>query len=561
MFISYSRRDIDFVTELRTTLEARDFTTWVDQRNIAPAVDWREEIDDGIAVSDALIVVVSPDYAASEVCDDEVERAGSLGKRIIPIVCRDTAPESVPAAVAARNWIFCRTDDEMRVAHDQIDEALRVDPDWAKEHTRLLGRALEWQRRSEDKSVLLRGAELAAGEAAVTATRPDGQPQVTPLQRRYVQASRAAATKRSRRVVAISLAVAIVSIALAVIAVLQRFEANRQRDTAQQRERLAESRSLAAEASQLIGFEDDTAALLAVEALRLEPTAEARDALLGALATDPDRLTSLRVGRQEGHSPATVSDPTGRFVVSDEGSVVTDTTTGETQRLIELDPTLTVVALRDVSFDPAGTRFVFHNLPAGSYEVYDVRDGLPGRELAGVAVEGLLLDAVFRSDGRLVALWTADEDEIIEDLRLTVFDDAGSELFSARFTGRIPEDIELEDAFVVMATDTDLGAIVTIDGEAQLFSPSSARFIGPLLPSECTPDCTQNEIVAAAAALGTLGDDMLTVTDHTSLQLSWTLDVEDWIDAACALAGRDMTTSERSRFLSEVSAAPTTCPQ
>ncbi|MDJ0768052.1 MAG: toll/interleukin-1 receptor domain-containing protein [Ilumatobacter sp.] len=571
VFISYSRRDADFVDGLRRTLEQRDYETWVDETDIAPSVDWREEIHDGIATSEALIVVVSPDYAASEVCGEEVGRAEALGKRIVPVVCRDTEPASVLPVVAARNWIFARTDDEIAAAVGKIDEALSVDPDWAKEHTRLLGRALVWDQRNQDASILLRGSELDAAETAVAAERPIEQPQVTELQRRFVQASRTAATKRSRRLVLVSAAVAAVSIALAVVAVLQTFEANEQRDTAQARERLAESRSLAAQAMQLVEFEPETAALLAVEAMRLEATAEARDALLTALAANPAGLDELDIGEESDHNPTSFLDPSGRYEVSDEGSLITDTTTGDTQRMIELDPDETIVALRDTTFDPTGTRVVFHNLPAERYEVFDVSDGLPARELPSPSVEGFVLDAAFRADGRLVALWTTDDpdaagdeddegdDELISDLRLTVFDDDARELFSARFNGRIPEGIDLRDSFVVMSGDEDLGAIVTIDGEAQLFSPSSARFIGPLLPSDCTPDCTEIEIIAGAAALASLGGDELAVTDHTSTRRTWTLDVDDWIDAACAAADRELTAQERERFLSDVSAGSSAC--
>lgn len=102
-----------------------------------------------------------------------------------------------------------------------------------------------------------------------------------------------------------------------------------------------------------------------------------------------------------------------------------------------------------------------------------------------------------------------------------------------------------------MSNEEDLGAIVTIDGEAQLFSPSSARFIGTLLPSDCTNDCTEIEIVDAAAALAVIDLQSLAVTDHRSVQRTWTLAVNDWIDTACDLAGRELTTNERTRFLSD----------
>jgi hypothetical protein len=47
VFISYSRRDIDFVKHLVQTLETIRIDNWLDQDDIEPAVDWREPIQAG----------------------------------------------------------------------------------------------------------------------------------------------------------------------------------------------------------------------------------------------------------------------------------------------------------------------------------------------------------------------------------------------------------------------------------------------------------------------------------------------------------------------------------
>ncbi|MDA0365333.1 MAG: toll/interleukin-1 receptor domain-containing protein [Chloroflexi bacterium] len=559
VFISYSRRDRDFVVELREALEGRDYATWVDETDIAPSVNWRAEIHNGIESTDALLVVVSPDYAASAVCVEEIERASELGKRIVPIACRDTDPALLHPAVAERNWIFWRNDGERAAAVEKVDEALRVDPDWTKEHTRLLSRALQWQRGGHDKSPLLRGSELEAAEAALVVSRSPGQPQVTDLQREFVRASRTDASRRSRRIVGISLGVAAVSLTLAVFAVLQTVEANHQRDTARERQRVAQSRSLSAQALQIVDSEPDTAALLAVIALRLAPTVEGRDALLIALDQEPTALRSLNIVTEAGTAVTSIPDPTGRFEVSEEGSLLRDTATGETQTLIERVPGGSEVALRDASFSPDGTRLVFHNLPEARFEVFDLSDGLPGAVLPSPVVDGHTWDAAYRNDGRLVALWSSSDQA--EDLFLTVFDDAARPIFNAPFTDRLPEGVDLQDSFLVMSPDEDMGAIVTVDGEAQLFSPAAAQLLGPLLPVDCTPDCGDVDVVAAANALGKLERDVLSTTDHASVRRIWTLELGRWIAAACELAGRDLTLGERARFLTDLSEPMVACPR
>jgi len=45
VFISYSRRDIDFVRHLFDQLTAHDRQPWADWQDIPPTADWLAEID------------------------------------------------------------------------------------------------------------------------------------------------------------------------------------------------------------------------------------------------------------------------------------------------------------------------------------------------------------------------------------------------------------------------------------------------------------------------------------------------------------------------------------
>jgi len=55
VFISYSRRDIDFVRHLFDQLTARDREPWADWQDIPPTADWLAEIYDGIEAADYLV--------------------------------------------------------------------------------------------------------------------------------------------------------------------------------------------------------------------------------------------------------------------------------------------------------------------------------------------------------------------------------------------------------------------------------------------------------------------------------------------------------------------------
>ena len=61
VFISYSRRDTDFVRRLHEALNARGRDTWVDWEDIPLTAEWWEEIKTGIEATDSFVFIISPD--------------------------------------------------------------------------------------------------------------------------------------------------------------------------------------------------------------------------------------------------------------------------------------------------------------------------------------------------------------------------------------------------------------------------------------------------------------------------------------------------------------------
>jgi hypothetical protein len=91
IFISYSRRDQEFVTRLASDLSERIPGVWFDQSAIQMGQQWHEEVLDGIRESKAVIVVLSPDALGSQYVREEVNRALELGKFIFPVLFRPGA--------------------------------------------------------------------------------------------------------------------------------------------------------------------------------------------------------------------------------------------------------------------------------------------------------------------------------------------------------------------------------------------------------------------------------------------------------------------------------------
>lgn len=308
VFISYSRKDRAFVQQLHAALIDRGRDSWVDWEDIPLSADWLAEIYNGIEAADAFVFVISPDSVISEICGLEVAHAVEHHKRLIPVLRREVDTKLVPQPVGAHNWIYFRESDAFGEAFDRLLSALDTDLEWVHAHTRLLTRALEWQRRDADASLLLRGNDLQAAEGWMVRAARELAPSPTSLQRQFVLASRRAATRRQRSLLGAVSTTLVVTLLLALLAVFQwrsavtargvaedaRATAETQRTVAEEQARRALSRQLAAQALNRASSSLDLALLLGVWATRTEPTIEALSSLLTTLQASPHLRTSLR---------------------------------------------------------------------------------------------------------------------------------------------------------------------------------------------------------------------------------------------------------------------------
>ncbi|MFN8149206.1 MAG: toll/interleukin-1 receptor domain-containing protein [Candidatus Nanopelagicales bacterium] len=345
-FISYSRTDREAALALADGLRGRGRTLWVDWEGIPPTAEWMSEIRRGIDRAQGVLFLLSPASVRSSVCRDEVAHAVTAGKRIVPVVVADVEPDDAPEELRRLNWVFARPTDDLATSLDQIEQGLDLDLEAVRTHTRLLVRSTEWRESGDDKGRLLRGAELDEAEHWLAADPADPAP--TAEQRRFIQTSRSAATRRQRRlVVTVSLAL-VGSLLLAGLALVQRRDALAQRDVAAT-QALA-SRSLA-------DVDSDPARALqeAVDAARTGTAPEVVEALRTAvLASHLDRTVALAPGNGRGFDVAWSTD--GSVVYSSsvaQGLVGVDATTGA---VVMRNPKAT--GLWSVSAMPDGRRLV-----------------------------------------------------------------------------------------------------------------------------------------------------------------------------------------------------------
>src|SRR5579859_3724325 len=135
-FISYSRKDKEFVRTVHKALTDAKKNIWVDWEDIPVTSDWMAEIRSGIDAAHSFIFVITPDSAASEVCGQEIAHAVENKKRLVPLVYREVDPKRVNPALASHNWLFCRESDDFDAVMATLLQALDTDLEHVHMHTR-----------------------------------------------------------------------------------------------------------------------------------------------------------------------------------------------------------------------------------------------------------------------------------------------------------------------------------------------------------------------------------------------------------------------------------------
>lgn len=282
IFISYSRRDKAFVEKFLTALNDNGYPPdqiWVDWEDIPASSKWEEEIRKGMAESNSIIFILSPEWTKSNECAKELKIAAEYNKRLFPIVCQDVEPKTIPAELAALNWIFFRETDDFDAALQKLLAAVKTDLEWVAKHTSLLRRANLWNNKGRENGYLLRGSELQEAESWLSHASENTQPRPIPLQSEFIFASRQDDVRRQRQnLIWVSTAL-VVSVTLAIAAAYSGIEALRQSQRA-----LASQ--LAAQATGLVNTQPDLALLLSLESNYIgDELGESDASWLGSLVT------------------------------------------------------------------------------------------------------------------------------------------------------------------------------------------------------------------------------------------------------------------------------------
>lgn len=308
VFISYSRKDEEFVRYLSTTLTESGRETWVDWQSIPPTAEFLKEIYSAIEAADAFVFVISPDSVGSEFCEKEIKHALLHGKKLVPVLCRALGDAAPPQEVAARQWVDFSGGRDFAAAAAELKKALDLDLRYVREHTAILTRAIEWEASGRSRSMLLRGENLQDAEEWLTqAFEGARDPKLTPLQTDFIIRSRVdgeGETTRRRRAVVVAAAITL-SLLAAVLLLYRLLHV---------RGKVSTSRGLVGAAyKRLLNGDAETALALAEKAVETWPSEAAVEALRTAMTRAHGRAV---LGPHEGGVRVVEFSPDGTRVVT-----------------------------------------------------------------------------------------------------------------------------------------------------------------------------------------------------------------------------------------------------
>jgi DNA-binding response OmpR family regulator len=130
LFISFSRRDSEFVRMLASDLEANGVSVWYNLNNIATGESWASPIEEAIETADYMLAVMSRHSIESELVEREIymgkskEEQGISSRFIIPLIIDDDAAEHMPYFIRRKQYLDFRKN--YKTALDSLLELVKT---------------------------------------------------------------------------------------------------------------------------------------------------------------------------------------------------------------------------------------------------------------------------------------------------------------------------------------------------------------------------------------------------------------------------------------------------
>lgn len=161
IFFIYHPEDIEFTRRLADWLASQDIVCRLDEE-IGKSTADAQPLRDEILRSHTIALVLSPDSAASQLCNELVEYAVAQGKRFISLIINPAISAGFHPAIPENAYVFLREGEDFAASATSLMQLLQVDAH-LRLHTELLVSASQWhlQQRSSDLLLAPERAEEA----------------------------------------------------------------------------------------------------------------------------------------------------------------------------------------------------------------------------------------------------------------------------------------------------------------------------------------------------------------------------------------------------------------
>ncbi|MEM9164134.1 MAG: TIR domain-containing protein, partial [Cyanobacteria bacterium P01_F01_bin.4] len=194
VFISYAQENRQVKEQVQRHLLQAGITVWADTVDIHTGEDFEVAIQRGVEEADNIVYLISQTALKSVYCQQEIEQALALNKRIIPMLLEELDLSQLTEEVKTIQFINLADNQvSLDLAEDlaKLLRTIREEAPYYEQHKQLLVRALKWQRQKQNPSLLLRRQALKKYTAWAKIAKDRPLHKALPLQLQFLEASQA----------------------------------------------------------------------------------------------------------------------------------------------------------------------------------------------------------------------------------------------------------------------------------------------------------------------------------------------------------------------------------
>ena len=193
VFLSHGSEDAETTDQVRRTLMRAGITTWTYRSDIEYGSDFESALKRGVEEANNVLFLMSRNSLASKYCQQELDLAIQLNKRLIIMLAGSVDETDIPVAFRNLQYIDLtdnETEEDYLKDEDDLLRVLKQDASYFNEHKVLLTKALKWERQQRNPCILLQGYELQHAQAWQELAQVRDHHGPTEIQTEFIEASK-----------------------------------------------------------------------------------------------------------------------------------------------------------------------------------------------------------------------------------------------------------------------------------------------------------------------------------------------------------------------------------